>query len=292
MRIALLLAVLLALAFSVVGQAPTKDAPVKWEALNGKNKEFVVFMPAGYQSTGRRSNSFAPRITLHNTQYRYINGVVLMMEYYEGEPKEIQKSLIYREKLTDVEPELFGDFAIKRFSKVTDKQSIKIHHIAIQDRLYVVRSYSDDENNPISVGFFQSIRLFETAKSIAPNTPQGSNDTPLPNLIEKVTPSDDTQVFLPKDVDREAIIIYSPRTSFPIRERRGLGEVSVKLKLLLSSTGKVTGVNVVSSSTNSTKLLERSFIEAAKKTIFIPAQKEGRLVATYMESGYMMVVGR
>lgn len=292
MRIALLLTVLLALAFSVVGQAPAKDAPVKWEALNGKNKEFVVFMPAGYQSASRgtyypgRSSSGTAKVSLHNTLYRYINGVVLIMEYFEGKAKPIQDHFIEREKLTDVAAETFGDFAVKRFSEVRGKQIIKINHFALEDRLYVIKSYSDTDNNPISTGFFQSVRLNLATGRTAPNAPPGTKETALPNLIEMLASADDTQVLLSKDVDRDAIVIYTPRPSFSFRERQGLGEASVKLKLLLSATGKVTDVKVVSSST---KVVEQAAIEAAKKTIFVPAQKDGRLVATYKTTEYMMV---
>ena len=137
-------------AFVGLSQTLPKESKVEWQVLSGKKNELSLSIPASYRSVVRPGKYLGPRVSLHNIVYRQINGVLLMMEYYEGDPKDIQKSLIYREKLTDVEPETFGEFTIKHFSKVTDKQTVKIDHYFLEDRLYVVKAYFAGENDLIS----------------------------------------------------------------------------------------------------------------------------------------------
>jgi TonB family protein len=285
MRFILIIVLTMVSAFASLGQTLPNESKVEWQALSGKKNEFSISIPVGYGSVVKSGLSLGPRVTLRKIVYRQINGVLLMMEYYEGDPKEIQKHLIYREKLTDVAAETFGDFKIKHFSKVKNRQTVKIDHYLLEDRMYVVRTYSDAENDAISSAFFQAVRLTAASGVFAPNKPSGSKETTLPSLIEKILPTDDSQIFSSEDVDRDAIMLNEPRPS----SGRGLGEGTVKLRLLLSATGKVTEVKVMSSANKS---LERLTIEVAKQTQFIPAQKNGQLVATYKENNYMFTTVR
>lgn len=285
MRFILITILMVVPAFVSLAQTLPKESKVEWQTFSVKKNELSISIPAGYGSAVKSGLTLGPRVTLRKIVYRQINGVLLMMEYYEGDGEDIQKHLIYREKLTDVAAETFGNFTIKHFSKVKGAQTVKIDHYLLEDRLYVVKTYSAAEDDPISSSFFQSVRLTAASGIFAPNAPSGSKETKLPSLIENIVPTDDSQIFSSKDVDREAIILYLPKAP----SGRGLGEGSLKLRLLLSATGKVTEVKVVSSSNKS---LDSLTIEAAKQMLFIPAQKNGQLVATYKEQSYMFVSGR
>ncbi|MGB7201749.1 MAG: energy transducer TonB [Pyrinomonadaceae bacterium] len=282
MRIILTTILMIVPAFVHQAQTLPKESKVEWQALSGVKKEFSIYFPAGSRSVEDSGKYLGPKRSLHKIVYRHINGVLLMMEYYEGDAEALQKHLIYREKLTDVAAETFGDFTIKHFSQIKNTQAVKIDHFLLKDRMYVVKAFSAEENDPISVAFLRSVRLTAASGIFTPNDPAGSKETKFQSLTEKTFPIDDSQIFSSKDVDREAITLYAPKVS----SGRGLGDGSVKLRLFLSATGKVTDVTVISSSNKS---LERPTVEAAKQTLFIPAQKNGQLVATYKENNYMFV---
>lgn len=289
-----LLSALFSLIFVSVAEAQKEKVTVEWHAITGKDNEFAMLMPKGYKEDSKNEHYLGKppsgiKVEAHNFVYRYINGVVLMMEYYKGKIKDIQPVLLEREKLNDVAPEIVGDFAIKRFSKTAKNLVVKIDHYVVKDRLYVIKTYSDTEKEAISLAFRQSVRLAAGSEIVAPNAPKDAKTTSLPKILEISVSEEDTQILSPKDVDREAIVIQAPRPSFTLEQRQGRAWVLIKLRLLLSATGKVTDVTVISSSG---KMIERPAIETAKRTIFIPAQKGGRLVSTYKEVEYKWELSR
>lgn len=267
-----------------------KGKAVKWAAVSGKNNEFIFYIPEGYETTsdgnyykGGKIGEGA-HVDRELKVARYINGVVLILEYYEGEAKQIQKTLEEHERLVPIKTEEINGFQVKRFSENKDKQYFKTQHFQIKNRLYVAKTVSFLENNEITRSFFESIRLVNKNNSVAPNAPEDATSTTLPDLIEQEPQRlDDLNAVTEKDVDRKVIILKILRPKFPMDTIRNLSSGRLKLKILYSSSGKITNVEVLESPS---KQLEKAAIESARNTNFIPAEKDGKLVSVVKTQEY------
>ncbi len=273
----------------IYSQTAPKDKFVKWEGLSGKNGEFIVFMPEGYLAASKGEIYLgkmpeAARVEKQLKVARHLNGVVLVMEYYQGNGKEIYKTLKEREKtIFEKEGEING-FQFAHFSAKDEKSYQKTHYYYSKKGLYLLKAFSKTENDKISKGFFESVRLINQNNPVAPNAPQDAKSTSLPNVIEQSAQRlDDSMAIEVKEADRKPIILHQGRPDFSSDMRRGMSSFSVKLKVLYSSSGKVSDVKVLKISS---KLLEREVIETAKKTVFIPAEKDGKLVSVYQTIEY------
>ncbi len=260
-----------------------QNKPVIWEAMNGKNNEFVLSVPAGYMTAGDNDYylgkpGFGAHVTKQLIIARYINGSVLLMEYYEGDSKEVQKILQDREKLTLNTEETINGFQVKSFSAKSENAFNRVQHFLIKNRLYVVKAISLSENNQIVKAFFESIRLVNQNNAASPNAPSGTAVS-LPKLTEQeAIRLDDSKAISSNEADRKVLILKSARPKFTSDMRKGLGAGRLKLKVLFSSSGKVTNVEVLESPS---KLLDKEAIETAKNIVFIPAEKDGKLVSVY-----------
>lgn len=286
----------LPLAGSAQTPAQSKEKIIKWTAINGENNEFAVFLPEGYVTAGDSnyrlgaSGGAGAQVDKHIVLARYINGAVLLMDYYEGGAKQIQKTLLEREKLTIDKQEEINGFQMKSFSGKPENRFHKVQHFLIKNRLYVVKAISIAENEQIVKAFFESIRLVTQGKAVAPNAPAGATTTNLPQLIERETERlDDSKTFSMKEVDRRPIILKSSRPRFTFEMRRGMSGGKLRLKVLFSSSGQVTKVEVLESPL---KLLDEAAIQTVKETIFIPAEKDGKLVSVYQIIEHSFEMGR
>jgi TonB family protein len=280
--------IFLMLAFLQVSAMFAQNLPqgklVKWEGLQGNDNEFVVFMPQGYIITADNEYylgkpSIGARVEKQLKVARQINGVVLLMEYYKGKAKEIYETLKEREKTILEKEEQINGFQVKRLSVKSEKNYTQTHFYFKGKSLYVLKGYAKTADDKILKGFFDSVRLVNKDNTIAPNAPPNSKSTSLPNLLEQETPRlDDSTAANIKELDRPVIILKSASPSFSFETRRGLGSIRVKLRVLFSSSGTITDVEVVEITS---KLLEKEAIEAVKNTVFIPAEKDGKLVSVY-----------
>lgn len=286
--------VLIYFAFLQVGIAYSQTIPqekfIKWEGLSGKNNEFVIFMPAGYITTAvgesymERSPTKANLIKRRINAARYVNGVILLMEYYDGSGKDIYKHLQKKEKLTLEKEEEVNSFQVRHFSAKSEKGYRKTIYYFNKESLYSIKVIAKSENEEIIKGFFESVRLVNQNITVAPNAPPDAKSTSLPNLIEQETSRlDDSLAILSTEADREPIILQSTNPNFSSEMRRGITNVRVKLKVLLSSSGKVTNVEALEINPI---FLKEEAVQAAKKIIFIPAEKDGKLVSVYQTVEY------
>lgn len=261
------------------------QSPIKWAAVAGKDNEATVFMPAGYSTSAEGETylggpgSRGVRIKRNVTAYRLINRVVLLFDYYEGDAPAIQAVLEERLGLQEVKRSTFGEFKMKESSGAFGKHISRVQFFQRGSRLYVLRSIAPTANHGIVRAFFESVRLIVPSGAVAPNATPGATATSIPAFAEQdPTKGEDAAAIEIKNADRGPIFIRSARPMFSFKDRLGMSSVKIKLKVLLSSSGKVTNVEVVSASTI---MLERSAVEAAKKAVFIPAEKDGRLVSVY-----------
>ena len=305
---------ILAFALSAVGQG----APVKWELLNGKNKEFAVFMPEknltiadktfylaapafAVPNKEKEAQTYLPGgglIMLDPDSYtdkqaekakaahvktrlivsRHIGGAVLLLTFYEGDVEQIQKNLAITQNLNLDRDEKVGGFSLKNFTGTSGGFNVRTQHYLIDDRLYVLEAISTKEPDRVTRGFFESVRLSVQSGMLAPNAPAGAAKTTLPALRENESLADDSQAFSLVDADRKPVILRTAQIMFSPEMREGLVNFKVKLKVLFSASGKVSKVEVLS---GGTPLLNRSLVESISKTVFIPAEKNGKTVPVY-----------
>jgi TonB family protein len=150
-----------------------------------------------------------------------------------------------------------------------NKHTIELF-FATKEHLYQFHVNGGDENHAGVKQFLSSIML--TKK------PEGIEVSDGPGAPEENPP--DEQIYSRKNVDTRAQILYKrpPQYSEEARKHRITG--TVILKVVLSSTGQVTHVTVVSGLPHG--LTERS-IAAARLIEFVPAMKDGKPVSVWMD---------
>ncbi|HEX2639399.1 MAG TPA: energy transducer TonB [Pyrinomonadaceae bacterium] len=266
----------------------------KWSPLAGKNNEFVVFMPEGYVSTGRADYYLGGRnngvhIDRQVVVAKLVNTAILITEFYEGNAKLASTQLQEREKLELTGEESKEGFTARRFSPLTaNNRMAVVQHFIIGGNLYVLKAYSPSDSDPVARAFFESVRIATKAGKLAPNAQPGATSTSLPQVREKeIERSGDDAAIPEKEADRKLIILSARGPRFSFDERRGAGALKFKLRALFSSSGKVTQVEVLESSS---KVLNQKAIDAVKDTVFIPAEKDGKLVSVYRVLEYSFEV--
>lgn len=198
-----------------------KGKTVKWEVLSRKDNEFLLYMPQGYKTvsdgnfiTGKPG--VGGRVDRKLIVYRYINGVVLMMEYFEGDAKLIQKNLQEREKSTVEKSEIINGFEFEQFVGSSGNYSTKAQYFRIKNRLYILKAIAKSADNPIFEGFFKSVKLVENKKVVSPNVPANITAITLPNIVEQEADRiGDDAAIESKQADRKVIVLYSPRPKYP-----------------------------------------------------------------------------
>lgn len=270
----------------------TQTGKVKWQALSGKEGEFYFLMPEGFQAFAD-GNYFTftkdggkAQIDSRRTLARYINGVVLMLEFYEGDAKDIETALTERQKGQMVRNEVVNGFQVKSYVEKTPEFVWETQYFSLKKRLYVLQAVSRAESNPIARNFFESVRLENQKQFAAPNSDKNVKPDSLislPEIAENIPERlDDSQPFQDKP-DRSVIILYRPRPRYSAAARQSRLSGSVKLKGLFSSSGKITKLEVVSSPGRE---LTEAAIKAAEQIQFLPAEKDGKLVSTFKTIEY------
>lgn len=270
----------------------TQTGKVKWQGLSGKEDEFYFLIPEGFQVSAD-GNYFTmtkdggkARIDSRRTLARYINGVVLILEFYEGDAKDIEAALTERQKGQLIRNELVNGFQVKSYIEKTPEYVWETQYFSLKKRLYVLQAVSRAENNSIARNFLESVRLENQKQFAAPNSNKDVKPDSLislPEIAENIPERlDDSQPFQDKP-DRSVIILYRPRPRFSPAARQSRLSGNVKLKGLFSSSGKITKVEVVSSPGRE---LTEAAIKAAEQIQFLPAENDGKLVSIYKTIEY------
>ncbi len=270
---------------TAVDSAQTKK--IKWQGFSGKNEEFYFLIPEGFQTSAdgdyytMTKGGGKAQIDNRRTLARYINGVVLMMELYEGDGKNILAAQTERQKGQTVKDEFINGFQFKSYVEKTPEFVWETQYFLLKKRLYVLQGIARAENNQIVRNFFESVRLINQKQVAAPNLNKdvkADSITSLPEISENLPVRvDDSQTLVGKP-DRGVIILYKPRPRFSSEARQSGLSGNVKLKILFSSSGRITKLEVVSSPGRE---LTETAIKSAEQIQFLPAEKDGKLVSIY-----------
>ncbi len=260
----------------VYAQNFPSDKIVTWESIKGKDGEFVVAFPKEFGVISDR-DIFIGRKLAHAskkiTTYRYINGTILLLEYYEGNGQGIFDGLVERHSETPVRNEKVNDFQLIEYSGALGKYHQREELYRYKSRAYVVKGISKSADDPILTDFFSSVSLVTKKASIFPNLLADVKSPAIHNIHEQMITSDDPVIYKENEVDRKPIILYFPK----LRNRLNLdlSDFSSKIELVLSPTGKVTSVKMLKGGSSA---YGKAYKEAAQEIVFIPAEKDGKRV--------------
>lgn len=279
---------LVLVALMLIAAANAKGQEVKWQLIAGENNEFAAYVPEGYLTgserpyrlIGKDGSSFA-LISRRITVARFINGTLLTYDLCEGDTLNVENIEI--EGHSDLKPiggsRTVEQFAIKSFAGKRKNRFVRVQYFNSGRRLYTLTSITITESDLIANAFFENARIQSNKRWLAPNLPPGATSTRLPKLIE-VEPervSDEQPVDI-KDVDRPPLFLFVDRNNFAYENRKEVTGGKIEIRVLLSSSGKVTKADVLKSSF---LRMNKDAVDRAKSTIFIPAEKDGKLVSVY-----------
>jgi TonB family protein len=141
-----------------------------------------------------------------------------------------------------------------------------------KNRVLAQVAIGKDETDPAVERFLQSLEISEK--------PDGQ-DIGSGTTYADSAASGDSPV-MPSEVSRKVMILIKPEPQYTEEERQKKLRGGVVLKAVLSASGKVTNIQVVSGLPE----LAQSATEVARKIYFIPAVKDGRFISTFVELKY------
>ena len=280
MSIMKVLSVILLTASVIAAQIPSSQK-IKWQGLIGKENEFFFLIPEGFQISddgeiyvGKKPNYI--RVKNKRTVSRYINGIVLMMDLFEGKINEIQPALAEITESASLKEETINGFQVKSYLKKFSDFTWEQQHFFNKGSLYVMHAVYRNERSSIVENFFKSVRLVNKEQVVAPNFPKDTKknllNARLPDIVQESGSEE-----IAEQPDKKAIILYRPKPSFKMEFGRSNSGI-VKLKVLLSASGKVMKVETVSSP-NIT--LADGVRLSAEHLVFLPAEKNGKFVSSW-----------
>lgn len=278
LKIALLLGVT---AFSTVAQpVPPSTKAVPWLPVEGKDREFILYMPEGFVRHANEGiqlvwKEHRPKVRSMGVMARLIDGTALLMRYYAGDADGIQRMMVEMNSLEKVSSREVGGFKLAEFRSTFGKTHRRVQHFIKGQRIYTVESFAQTVDDKISKGFFDSVRVIENGKAIAPNVPPNAAKTWLPRLSETAVVAYGPRVYVPSEVDRDIIVIYAPSPREERHFMKGRIPQDSVVEVVYGASGKVETVAGVDG-----YLIHReNAIDAVKNVIFIPAQKDGKPVS-------------
>jgi TonB family protein len=276
----------LLLAFCANAAAQNRAA---WEKLSAKEDNFSVLIPVTPEIRSRREFTFGPDgegVNEERIASAYYNGVVYIVRMYEtSNPKRLFSKYpeIFRLSNADASTITVSGIAGKQFLKKADGYFHLIRLFPAKKHLYVLEAAARAEANPDVQRFLSSLTLGDLSAGDV-NSPSdakamlSTNDTVMP-----LAPAD-TKPLTAKQVTRPAVKIYNPSPPYTPLARQSRQSGSVKLRVVLSPSGEVTGVEVVERLGGG---LTEAATEIVKSMKFLPAEKDGQLVPQYAEVEYV-----
>jgi TonB family protein len=260
--------------------------PISWTLVAGVNNEFAAYFPAGYLTGGRsgfyligtdgRDRAFVER---EITVARYLNGSLLTMVAWDGDVKKIERieTAVDLGLVSDGPMRNIGKFTMASFRGKRKNRFVRTQYFNSGANLYRLTADTSTADDKLASAFFENARILSKDKWLVPNAPEGATSTRLPKIIEKEPERVDDAHLVPiADVDRPPLILYVERIDFSSDKRRGVGTGKLEVNVLLSSSGKVSKAEILRSEY---LYLNQDALDAAKRTIFIPAEKDGKLVS-------------
>ena len=257
-----------------------------WRRFSGKDEEFSVLMPGQPSLYLNAITDFPGRKVPERIYSSYADGSVYLVVSYDGssiggttenfKPHHLgQNGAKY---LRDINLDGYkGKEYRLQFGEVTG--TLRIY--ATKKHGYALATIQAVEDAPLRDYFFSSFSLMARADNQSPDVNQPKAP---PNPASALPRGDAGQSQLGgKDVTRRAAIVSKPEPWYSNEARAAGVTGTVVLRVILSSSGEVKHINLVSGLSRG---LTENAIEAARQIRFVPAVKDGRFVSYWIELQY------
>jgi TonB family protein len=258
---------------------------VSWRIYTVKDEEFSVSLPgapAMMTSNGLRKGGGKRRLErLLKTSY---GGVDYYIEAFENpEPRQSLEQFVAEEGLNSnydrgTERKLTIDgFAGLEYSSSNNNTPARMQIFATEKHLYRFIARGPGAGQPsVDALFFSTIKLGKKLDGV--EVSNGSGDSPSP--LQSDTGE---RIFSGREIDTKARLLSKPEPPYTEDARNYQVAGTVILKAILSKTGKVDNIRVVSGLPYG---LTKQAIEAAKGIKFTPATKDGKPVSMWIQLEY------
>ena len=271
------------------GQKPfqfLQPATAVWKRFAPPDEEFAVLMPGDPKPFVTSITDSAGRSTPKRVYSSYADGCVYLVISYEASSLA---GTLENYKVDHVRGELNGERDVRAGAYEGKEYTFNLGDIAGIVRIfatsrhgYAVATIQTSADVRLREYFLSSLRFTDNG------SPAGDSNGTLPPAPDRVASSlpvaDATEKPLSsKAVTRKAVWVSKPQPSYTEEARRLRIAGSVVLRVVLSASGEVTNVQVVSGLPSG---LSEQAIEAAKSVRFMPAVKDGKFVSTWVELLY------
>jgi TonB family protein len=283
--LSILLMILIGGSLCVTSQASQPDQ--EWERFRSVKEGFSVLFPERPAVINRGQYRKAPVRGARNYA-AYRDGVVYFLLVFDNPDHEkpleyFLESQLPVTELRDTEVSAGkeisnGSFKGQQYSlkKYDYRKSFSypgvLQLFETKNRVLALVAVGKDETDSSVGRFLQSLEISEK--------PNGKDIGAGATYAESASAAD-TPV-MPSEVSRKVLILIKPPPQYPEEARHRKLSGGVVVKGVLSSSGKVTSLKVVSGLPE----FAQSALDAAHKIYFIPAVKEGRFVSTFVHLEY------
>ena len=287
MKRILLSACLLILVTTVALGQPEKQT-ARWKRYTVKGEAFSVTFPtlpamATYKELVDRLGKQRRQRILG----AYADGVVYAVSCSENpKPQELLEDFI--------EEEIFSHSTFDRTSErdlkrngfegkqyfAPDKVPGTVQIFSTGNAIYRFQVFGAPADDARVKQYFSSVVLGRRASGIEVSDGFG---VPYESEPKAETELNNAKPFLSKEVTRKAVVVMKPEPKYTEEARQNAISGTIVLRVVFSSDGSVVNIRTVAGLPYG---LTANAIEAAKKTKFVPAVKEGKFVSTFMQLEY------
>ncbi|HKC63930.1 MAG TPA: energy transducer TonB [Pyrinomonadaceae bacterium] len=262
----------------------------KWERYTGKGEAFTALFPERPSAVttyrpvrffdARKAEQY--RGTLYNA---YSDGVVYLIYSFPRRSEPLQKFVDEFMDRYASSIQLISGRDVTLGATSGQRDTIKFRDVdgvldfyITDNRAYVLEIVGADETNASVKRFLDSFTIGGAPDSAAIEIKPDMNKSSQADEQQDTGP-----VFTTKEVTRKAILVLRREPQYTEEAREAHLSGNVVIKAVLSSSGKVTNIEVTKSLSHG---LTEKAIEAARQIIFIPAMKDGRFVSQSIQAEY------
>jgi TonB family protein len=255
-------------------KAGAQVSAAEWQRYKVADEEFSVLLPVAPAMSTTSIQYERNKTRRERTLAAYEGGVVFLIETFEKKGLSFDELLGRTDSCANTAP-VSADGVAGKGCNFEDEHTIRtIKFFATNKNLYKFSAVTSKLGNHATAisKFFSSISF--SNKSNADAVVEGPGEQPLSQTDSYARSS---------EVTVRARVITKPEPSYTIQARQNQITGTVVLRAILSMSGAVENITVVSELPDG--LTERA-IYSARQIRFIPAIKDGRFVSTWIQLEY------
>lgn len=255
--------------------AKNHQARSTWQEVAPNNEEFSILVPQMPNvSSGSKLFSFGSgkEVTANFRVYSLFSGNTLFViqSYEVSKPSDLVKDVFWsRRKSLSFERTIeLNGYKGKLFTQRVDGIFHRGKYFLTRSHLYIVEAARRGNYDPSVDEYLNSFKL-QNLNQVPLRQPSATDNKAEPTPLQ-------SNVFSTQEVTQKAVILSKQFPSFTQEARGGGITGNVKLQATLLSSGKVGDIEVLSGLPYG---ITEQAIENTKLLIFIPAEKDGKLVS-------------